>query len=117
MTRKPGGQPANTNALKHGYFSKYFSKDEIADLEAALSDKLTDEIALVRVIVRRLFKITGEETDPQKLSASVSTLSLVLDRLAHMLRTQHLLSKDSGVSSLDVLSQALKEVSDELKLK
>ena len=45
--RKRGGQPCNTNALKHGFYSHRFNNLELADLGTALSDGLTDEIALL----------------------------------------------------------------------
>jgi hypothetical protein len=55
--RRPGGQPGNRNALKHGFYSKLFKPGELDDLNAVLADGLTDEIAMLRVVVRRLFAL------------------------------------------------------------
>jgi hypothetical protein len=63
--RKRGAQPGNTNALKHGFYSHRFNNLEISDLNTALSDGLTDEIALLRVIIRRVFEYA--DTDAQDL--------------------------------------------------
>jgi hypothetical protein len=42
--RSRGAQPGNTNALKHGFYSKRFSQLELTDLETALGDGLGDEV-------------------------------------------------------------------------
>ncbi len=114
--RKRGGQPDNTNAIIHGFYSTRFKNGEIGDLEVALTGGLTDEIAMLRVITRRLFDLAGAELDPDKLTQTVSTLGAAASRLAGLMRNQQLI-QGQGASSMDVLSEALKEVSDELRLK
>ena len=52
-TRKRGAQPGNTNALKHGFYTKNFSLAERRGLEATQEIVLADEIALLRVLIRR----------------------------------------------------------------
>ena len=51
--RKRGGQPGNTNALKHGFYTKNFSLAECQGLEATKEIVLADEITLLRVLIRR----------------------------------------------------------------
>ncbi|MDY6874320.1 MAG: hypothetical protein SVR81_10205, partial [Chloroflexota bacterium] len=48
--RKRGGQPGNTNALKHGFYTKNFSLAERRGLEATKVIVLADEITLLRVL-------------------------------------------------------------------
>ena len=115
-TRDQGAQPGNTNALKHGFYSPRFKKGEVIDLESALANGLDDEVSMLRVITRRLFDLSDGETDPEKLAATVGTLGAAATRLAGLMRTQSLI-QGSGASSMDILSEALKEVSDELGLK
>jgi hypothetical protein len=43
------------NALKHGFYSKHFQKSELQDLEEA--QDLQEEIAMMRVVTRRLLKM------------------------------------------------------------
>ena len=50
--RQPGGQPGNTNALKHGFYTKNFSLAERRGLQAAKGVVLGDEISLLRVLIR-----------------------------------------------------------------
>ena len=52
---KLGDSQGNWNALKHGYYSKRFNPLELKDLDTVLTDGLQDEIALLRVIIRRVF--------------------------------------------------------------
>ena len=49
------------NALKHGFYSQRFSPIELQDLDIALADGLDDEIALLRVTIRRVFDLATEE--------------------------------------------------------
>jgi len=112
--RKPGAQPRNTNALKHGFYSRRFRQLELFDLEDALKDGLNDEIALLRVIIRRVFAIASNEgQELETWFKALSTLGLAASRLASLLRTQRTLADDpSNVAS--ALSQAIGEVCDEL---
>ena len=114
--RKRGGQPGNTNALKHGFYSHRFKSIELSDLDSALSDGLTDEIALLRVIIRRVFEYadTGAE-DLDAWSRALNTLGAASTRLAGLLRTQQIIAGDGG-DVVSVLSQAIGEVAHDLGL-
>lgn len=115
MPRKPGGQPGNTNAVTHNFYSRRFRKLERDDLKVALLDKLTDEIVLARICVRRLFEtINDSETNLETMTSSMLALSLVLARLASLLRSQKLLGGEGD--TFDTLHQALKEIIDELHI-
>ena len=47
--RKRGGQPGNSNAWKHGFYSRSFTKLEAKDLKVVTSLDLTNEIIMLRV--------------------------------------------------------------------
>jgi hypothetical protein len=47
------GQVGNTNALKHGFYASVFKPDEIRKLEKITKAELNDEIALLRVLIKR----------------------------------------------------------------
>jgi hypothetical protein len=116
VARKRGGQPGNFNALKHGFYSQRFTASEFEDLEARLSEGIADEIAMLRVIVRRLFNVVSEdEQDLEKLTATINTLGMAAIRIGSLLRLQHMLgAKEDDTTS--VISQALTEIAKELKL-
>jgi|WetSurMetagenome_2_1015567.scaffolds.fasta_scaffold410139_1 hypothetical protein len=51
--RKRGGQHGNRNALRHGYYSKIFSKEEKKDYcSAGGVEGLDEEIALMRHVIK-----------------------------------------------------------------
>ena len=86
----PRGAPlGNTNALKHGFYSRTFRSTEQTDL-AALTDaaSLENEIQLMRVFILR---IAQQETDGLSFTESLALLN-VLSRaslsLGSLLRTQ-----------------------------
>jgi hypothetical protein len=52
--KKPrGGQFGNTNALKHGFYASVFNPEEIRKLDQVAQAQLVDEVALVRVLIKR----------------------------------------------------------------
>jgi hypothetical protein len=85
-TRKSGGQPGNLNVLKHGFYSKYFQNTELEDLEEA-SD-LQEEIAMMRVVTRRLLKMARGCKDMGELVTVLEALGLSSTRVAGLMRTQ-----------------------------
>jgi hypothetical protein len=107
--RKRGGQPGNTNALKHGFYSRRFRRIEVQDLVTALSPGLMDEIAMLRVVMRRVFDHASEaDIDLVAWSDALNILGVASTRLARLLRTQKDLGQTDGVS--DLLAQAVTRV-------
>jgi hypothetical protein len=115
--RKAGAQPGNFNALKHGFYSQRFSPLELRDLDIALTDGLDDEIALLRVTIRRVFDLASAEGENYDIwFKALATLGLASTRLAGLVRTQKLIKGDTS-SVASALSQALGEVCDELGIR
>jgi len=113
--KKPGAPEGNWNAFKHGFYSKRFRPLELSDLDTALGDGLEDEIALLRVIIRRVFECANDE-EKQNLdqwSRTLNTLGAASTRLAALIRTQQVVS-GGGSSVLDLLSEAIGGISHEL---
>ena len=78
--RRPGGQPGNQNARKHGYYSNATSDEMLAYHEAARNIKgLDGEIAFLRVKIASI-----EAHDPGNYSLLLTAAS-ALERLV---RTQ-----------------------------
>ena len=112
--RKRGGQPGNTNSLKHGYYSTRFSLADLTDLENHSFSGLQDEITLLRVFTRRVVELS---TDLENLPEAVSllrVLSMAMISLSRLMRTHHLLGGDRGDEISLALDQALKQLSTEL---
>jgi len=111
--RRTGGQPGNWNGFKHGFYSKRYYPLELKDLSTVLGEGLFDEIALLRVIMRRVFELANdhEKQDLNTWSASLNTLGAAATRLAGLLRTQNILTEEDSNTLVSVLSQSIGAVS------
>jgi hypothetical protein len=110
--KKRGGQPGNTNAIKHGFYSKNFSLAERRGLQVRISVVLGDEIALLRVLIRR-FAEQIQASQDLSLTESAQHLAVISEamlRLGNLLRTDHML----GGSQSDTLFKSLHVVLEEL---
>jgi hypothetical protein len=112
---KRGGQPGNLNALKHGFYSRQFSKLELSDIDAALDYGLDNEIAMLRVVTRRVFDLAQGFDDLTEATQALGALGLAAARLSGLLRIQSLLEFNSSDTN-SAISRALSEVISELKL-
>lgn len=117
MARTRGGQPGNINAIKHGFYSRRFRDLEAEDLETVPVEGLEGEIALMRVMIRRVFDYANDNAgDLEGWTGTLSALGAASTRLAGMLRTQKLFA-GSKSDALSALSQALGEVTREFGCK
>ncbi len=108
--RKRGGQPGNTNALKHGFYASSFTSTEAADLDAVLAQNLDDEISMLRVALRRTFEVVANAENADAACFALSALGQASTRLAGLLKTQRLLQGSGSVDVAAALNQALGDV-------
>lgn len=116
-SRSKGAQPGNINALKHGFYSSQFSDLELNDLESALGVGLGDEIALLRVLIRRFSTILySANFDLEEMSLFLNTLGSNMTRLAGLLRADFLISGTSDSSIMQALHGAISDFAKDLRL-
>ena len=117
--RKIGGQPGNVNAWKYGFYSRRFKALEVRDLEAVLQNNLDDEIALLRVMIRRVFEFADSQAETlDDWESALSTLGSASTRLAGLIRVQHLSSgKSQNIEELlaEAIGEAAHEISERYK--
>jgi hypothetical protein len=124
--KKPGAQPGNKNAERHGFYSKQFTADESKRL--ALADRLSveDEIDLIRVSIDRLSKelsfdektltdSNGNATRDSHYLAQLNTLSIMTQAISTLIRT-HYLTKGKGGHIESSIMEALEELRLEMGL-
>jgi tape measure domain-containing protein len=88
-------------------YADLFSAEERSALASALArDDLEQEVALLRVLIRR----AAAE------GVSLETLSRAMGRLAQMLRVQHVLRGQAARSLDEALARVLEEIGNELGL-
>ena len=113
--RKRGGQPGNTNAFKHGFYTKNFSLAERRGLETVKGVVLGEEIALLRVLIRRFAEeiLSSQTATPMETAGNLAVISEAMLRLASLLRTDHMLGGTQSSTFFEQLSLALEEITNE----
>jgi hypothetical protein len=114
FARKRGTQPGNTNALKHGFYSRRFNKIEQKDLESSRSYDLSSEIALLRVFTRRVFDLAQYVEDLDRLVHLLNVISHAVGRLSSVQRTRAFLRSLGHDQSASAIQQALAELTTEI---
>jgi hypothetical protein len=113
--RSRGGQPGNTNALKHGFYSPRFKDGEIKSLTLFEEHIDVSEIKMLRVAVDRVIPRLGEHCDISDCVALLNVLTRAAGRIGHLIRLQKFIYGDqNSVSAL--LHAALAEIAEEYNL-
>lgn len=118
--KKPGAQPKNKNALKHGYYQKQFTPEEKSRLENSDNLDVLAEINLIRVQIDRLSEqisfdeitrqdANGNESRDTHYLQQLSTLSAMTGSMATLIRTHYLTHGKTGDIQNSILA-ALEEV-------
>src|SRR5512146_2641399 len=89
--RRRGAPLGNTNALKHGFYSRRFKRTDIKDLDACEFSGLKDEITMLRVYIRRVIEMSNGMQDFYEAMTLLRVLCLASDSLTRLLKTQNLL--------------------------
>ncbi len=97
------------NAYKHGFYADKLKDREIDDLDEYVLEGLQEEIAVMRVFMRRVIALAKGENDIDKAIGNLGALGLASTRLAGMLKTQKLLGGNQDEVA-EALSNALSEV-------
>lgn len=120
--RARGGQPGNTNALKHGLYSDRFLPGEIEMLDLVENKiDVTHEIDMMRVVLNRVMALFVNVDNKKRVipvedvAQLLNSLTRGAQRIGHLVRIQHAVyGKDGGIE--DALEQALMEIAEELDL-
>lgn len=113
--RARGSPPGdNANARKHGFYSPVLEPEELADLVAFADDlSLDDEIALARVILRRLVALSQVNRDIDTI-VKLASLALQATRtIARLLRDKRVICGEAADGIAGAIGQALDELSSE----
>jgi hypothetical protein len=105
-------------AAKHGFYTKNFSPAERKGLAAVKGGVLEEEIALLRVLIKRFAEklLASEDVSLKESSQHLAVVSEAMLRLAGLLRTHHMLGGSDTDTLTEALSQALEQVTAEMAL-
>jgi hypothetical protein len=104
--RQRGGQPGNLNALKHGFYSRYFKSTEIEAIGGLPEDDLRQEIAALRVVIRRIMQMSASIDDMNTGLRLLSTLSAAATQLSGLVKAQSLIQQ---IGTEDSFEEALRQ--------
>ena len=111
--RLRGAQPGNSNALKHGFYSRYFRPVDVTDLDSQLDLNLLDEITMLRVYIRRLLEHSDEILDIEDAMDLLRVLSLASTSLTRLIRVQNQIH-DPEAATLDFFMDAVEQAAIEM---
>jgi len=111
--RKPGGQPGNKNAIRHGFYARTWKVRECKGLDATSAKDLTEEIALLRVYIRRMVEMHAPSADGDKEDRFIRTLAFAAVSLNRLVRTQFNFSPQGESELILAIRQAVREVNQE----
>ncbi len=94
--RRRGAPIGNTNALKHGFYSRSFREIDCSDLDKIHFSGLQDEITMLRVYIRRVTEMSDLITTFSDAVGLLRVLSLASISLTRLLATQSLIRDKSG---------------------
>lgn len=102
--KRPGAPKGNLNALKHGFYSRRFQGAELDQLKVLSEPGLTNEIEMLRLVIRRVIDRIDDVESLEQLLRYLSTISLATAQLSRLLKTQRLL-----VGEVDDIERALQQ--------
>jgi hypothetical protein len=107
IKRKPGAQPGNGNALRHGFYAKSFTEAEMRRLDKDIEGEFIDEIALARTNASRLAELLKDykNMDLDDVVSASNALNNYLDRIQSLSRAQRFMYRNQTT-----LEQALEEL-------
>lgn len=119
--RRRGGQPGNTNAVKHGLYSSRFFPEEIEAL-GEMQDGVKDEIELVRVTTARILRYVEQKTiegeivvmDPEDYVAILNLIAKNSATVARLMQVDKALKDAQNAGIGAQLLAALEEVNASL---
>jgi hypothetical protein len=113
--RRRGAPNGNSNALRHGFYSRQFKQVIQRDLDGHEFEGLTDEITMLRVAIRQIFEDIGKAKDPHERMEGFRAVSLGCFSLARLIRTQQIITPagdDLYAAISEGLESALKDIQE-----
>jgi len=97
----------------HSFYASVFSAEELAEIARQLESpqrSMEMEVAVMRVMIRRVMECIGEE-DPVK---ALPLIRQGVDAICRALRTERVLAGETGDSLAAAFAVALREIGEEL---
>lgn len=101
--RKKGAQLGNNNAIKYGFYSRYFKRRDITDLQKHDFEGLKDEIELFRVQIRRISEMSADIKNLHEALDFLNCFSHAFHSLSRLVRTHYFVFNDQDDFKSDIM--------------
>ena len=114
--RHAGAPLGNSNAFKHGFYTRRIKKRDLSGVASTDLKSLVDEIALIRVFTRRLAESCTPSADLYELAGILRILCLASTTITRILRVHYILTGSENDLDRDI-EEAIRQVHAELTAK
>jgi hypothetical protein len=114
-SRRRGAPTGNKNAVKHGFYSTKFKKSERTALDESEFSGLSQEIALLRLYIRRVVARSVHIDDFYEDLEVLRVLSVAFSSLSRLVRAHALLASSGESEIAQALHEALEDVHAEIE--
>jgi hypothetical protein len=111
--RKRGAPKGNLNALRHGIYSDQLRRADLAALQGIDPTSLKDEIAVLRVVARRLVELIKNSESAAELANLIHNLTAVTNSLGRLIRVYSIVAQrksDTDIIFGDVIAKITREL-------
>ena len=113
--RRKGGQPANTNNLKHGLYSTLVSVADDVELVPMARDQSDHELAFARVRLKHLVR-RQQQAPPEHWLSYEKAIQHYIDRITTITHKNALLGRDQGAAFVTVM-EMIRQANDEQEVR
>ena len=113
--RKRGGQKGNQNALRFGFYARHLRPSEIKDLQETSTTSVEEEIAMQRIVARRIVECLEQAQGPVEVADLGKALATVVNSLGRLIRIQNMIAGPQSEAEATFL-EALEAVHRELNI-
>ena len=114
MTKRlRGAQPGNTNALRHGFYSRYLHQLELDDLDQIVIEDMDSEIALVRSLIRRTAEFSEGVDSLEQAIKLLNSIGMNAQHLSAIIYKRHMLAGNADTRVADAFNDVLERLRKE----
>jgi hypothetical protein len=111
--RSRGGQPGNNNALKHGFYTRRFHKQDLSGVGEINAQSLAEEVAVMRVLARRLVEACSPDADLYELAGVLRAVCLASTTITRVIKVHAFLASQNPDTEA-AITRAINSIIDEM---
>lgn len=110
--KRRGAQPGNRNAIKHGFYARHYTPQEVSDFEEMEPLDVRNEIELTRALMRRVLESSQTANTHIENLDTLRAICIGNLTLTRLIRTQFLKPEDPENTLHGIVSKLIKEIDE-----